>query len=109
MTGEVPPRLKPEDDADGFYTSVLFAEQQPFALAYLVYGQGDPAKTVLAAAKGGRDCDSIATNAAGLVGALSGIEAFPSRWINQVVTANLPKIDLQKSAENLAITYSTRS
>ena len=39
VDGEMPPLVTPLPDADGFYSGILFAEQQPLALAYFVYGR----------------------------------------------------------------------
>ena len=83
-------------------SSIAFAEQQPWALAYLVYGKGDPEKTLLTAVKGGRDADSIATNTAAWLGALYGLSVWPEKWINAVQRANLVDFDLMKLGEELA-------
>jgi hypothetical protein len=95
VDGPMPPPVIPEDDADGFYSGILFAEQQPLALAYFVYGKGDPYRTVLTAVKGGRDADSIATNTASWLGALYGASIWPASWLEQVQRANLPRLDLR--------------
>jgi ADP-ribosylglycohydrolase len=83
-------------------SSIAFAEQQPWALAYLVFGKGDPQKTLLTAAKGGRDADSIATNTASWLGALYGLSVWPEKWINTVQKSNLVDFDLIKLGEKLA-------
>ena len=80
---------------------VLFAEQQPLALAYFVYGQGDPHKTVLTAVKGGRDADSIACNSAAWLGALHGISVWPKKWRDTVQQANLKRMNLKQCARKL--------
>ena len=99
--GPMPPHIIPEGYADGFYTGILFAEQQPLALAYFVYGQADPKRTVLTAVKGGRDADSIATNSASWLGALAGETIWPKQWLDTVQKANINRVDLKQTAENL--------
>ena len=88
VDGAMPPAVTPLPDVDGFYSGILFAEQQPLALAYFVYGAGDPYRTVLTAVKGGRDADSIATNSASWLGAMSGASVWPrvgcSRFRKQI-------------------------
>lgn len=101
VDGEMPPHVEPADYADGFYTAVSFAEQQPFALAYFVFGDGDPKRTVLTAVKGGRDADSIATNSASWLGAMSGESVWPKHWLDQVQKANLKRVNLRQMAEDL--------
>ncbi len=99
--GPVPPAEEITCTED-FCSSVAFAEQQPWALAYLVYGDGDPEKTILTAAKGGRDADSIATNTASWLGALYGLSVWPEKWINAVQKANLADFDLLNACKELA-------
>ncbi|MFA5814242.1 MAG: ADP-ribosylglycohydrolase family protein [Bacteroidales bacterium] len=83
-------------------SSIAFAEQQPWALAYLVFGNGDPEKTLLTAVKGGRDADSIATNTASWLGALYGLSVWPEKWISAVLRSNLVDFDLMKLGDKLA-------
>jgi ADP-ribosylglycohydrolase len=101
VDGPIPPRVTPKDDAEGFYSGILFAEQQPLALAYFVYGRGDPYRTILTAVKGGRDSDSIATNTASWLGALYGESIWPKSWLEQVQQANLDRLNLREMAEAL--------
>ena len=102
VTGEMPPTLHPLPYAEGFYSGILFAEQQPLALAYFVFGQGDPYRTVLTTVKGGRDADSIATNSASWLGAMSGTSIWPQNWLEQVQHANIKRLDLMQMAKDLA-------
>lgn len=83
------------------YNGILFAEQQPLALAYFVYGQGDPHKTLLTAVKGGRDADSIACNTAAWLGALHGIGVWPKKWVDTVQQANLRRMNLERTGNDL--------
>jgi len=101
VDGPMPPHVEPIEYTDGPYAGILFAEQQPFALAYFVYGQGDPRKTLLPAVKGGRDADSIATNTASWLGAMSGESVWPADWIETTQKANITRMNLQQAAEDL--------
>ncbi|MHC4694916.1 MAG: sialate O-acetylesterase, partial [Planctomycetota bacterium] len=101
VDGPMPEHVEPVDYAEGFYTSISFAEQQPWALAYFVFGKGDPERTVLTAVKGGRDADSIATNTASWLGAMSGESIWPKKWRDTVCNANLVEMDLRQICEDL--------
>jgi ADP-ribosylglycohydrolase len=101
VDGPMPERLPPVNKMDGVYNGILFAEQQPLALAYFVYGQGDPHKTVLTAVKGGRDADSITCNSAAWLGALAGNDVWPKKWSETVQKANLHRMDLRRTAKDL--------
>jgi ADP-ribosylglycohydrolase len=56
-------------------------EELPVALASLLYGQGDFVRTIEACVRYGRDCDSIACIACGLLGALAGGAVFPGELV----------------------------
>jgi ADP-ribosylglycohydrolase len=99
--GPMPPHVEPQSYADGFYSGILFAEQQPLGLAYFVYGKGDPKRTVLSAVKGGRDADSIATNSASWLGAMAGEPVWPRNRLEGVQQANLARLDLVRTAHQL--------
>lgn len=102
VDGPMPEREVPIDKLEGRYSGgILFAEQQPVALAYFVYGEGDPRKTLLTAVKGGRDADSIACNTAAWLGALHGNSVWPKDWIDTVQQANIKRIDLDKTGQEL--------
>ncbi|TWU33190.1 ADP-ribosylglycohydrolase family protein [Novipirellula artificiosorum] len=102
VDGPMPERLEPEVRMEPKgYNGILFAEQQPLALAYFVYGQGDPYKTVLTGVKGGRDADSITCNSAAWLGALSGMEVWPKKWVDVVQNANLKRMNLLKTGNEL--------
>lgn len=101
IDGPMPRQVEPKDYADRFYSGILFAEQQPLALAYFVYGQGDPMKTVLTALKGGRDADSIATNSASWLGAMAGESVWPKKWLQTVQQANIARVNLEQTAHDL--------
>jgi len=63
-------------------------EEVPVALAVLAYGEGDFLKTLRAGVCYGRDCDSIASMACGLYGALNGDASFPENLIRELDSAN---------------------
>jgi ADP-ribosylglycohydrolase len=75
-------------------------EELPIALGMLLVGEGDYRRTVLGAVNYGRDCDSIATMAGALVGALHGEPAVPADWAKEVAEAS--RLDLHAPAAALA-------
>lgn len=74
-------------------------EELPVALGMLLVGAGDYRRTVLGAVNYGRDCDSIATMAGALAGALHGESAVPPDWAKQVAEAS--RLDLHAPATTL--------
>lgn len=58
-------------------------EEMPVALAIFAWAQGDFSKALEAGVRYGRDCDSIASMACGLCGALKGFENIPQDLIQQ--------------------------
>lgn len=56
-------------------------------LAVFAVSGGDPRAAILTAVNFGRDTDCLAAIAGGLAGALSGVSAIPSEWIEQVNAA----------------------
>ncbi|MCX4980298.1 ADP-ribosylglycohydrolase family protein [Streptomyces sp. NBC_00572] len=74
-------------------------EELPIALGMLLVGEGDFRRTVLGAVNYGRDCDSIATMAGAVAGALHGESAVPSNWAKQVAEAS--RLDLHAPARAL--------
>ncbi|MEU1863039.1 ADP-ribosylglycohydrolase family protein [Streptomyces gardneri] len=75
-------------------------EELPIALGMLLVGEGDFRRTVLGAVNYGRDCDSIATMAGAIAGALHGEAAVPSDWAKRVAEAS--RLDLHAPAAALA-------
>lgn len=53
-------------------------------LAVFALARGDPKEAILTAVNFGRDTDCLAAVAGGLAGALSGIQALPAEWVEQV-------------------------
>jgi ADP-ribosylglycohydrolase len=75
-------------------------EELPLALALLSIADGDYEQAVLGAANYGRDCDSIASMAGAILGALHGDTAIKPAWMARVDEAN--RVDLGALAANLA-------
>lgn len=75
-------------------------EELPVALGMLVVADGAYEGSVLGAVNYGRDCDSIATMAGAVSGALSGVSAVPAAWAKQVAEAS--RLDLHAPAAALA-------
>ncbi|MFE7777403.1 ADP-ribosylglycohydrolase family protein [Streptomyces sp. NPDC057445] len=79
-------------------------EELPVALGMLLVGDGDYRRTVLGAVNYGRDCDSIATMAGAISGALHGEEPVPPDWVKTVAEAS--RLDLHAPARTLTeVTY----
>ncbi|MEV8626736.1 ADP-ribosylglycohydrolase family protein [Streptomyces sp. NPDC051079] len=75
-------------------------EELPVALGMLLVGAGDYRRTVLGAVNYGRDCDSIATMAGAISGALGGEAVVPAEWAKRVAEAS--RLDLHAPATALA-------
>ncbi|MFD7258685.1 ADP-ribosylglycohydrolase family protein [Streptomyces sp. NPDC059874] len=75
-------------------------EELPIALGMLLIADGAYETSVLGAVNYGRDCDSIATMAGAVAGALGGEAAIPPAWAKQVAEAS--RLDLHAPAASLA-------
>ncbi|MET9700561.1 ADP-ribosylglycohydrolase family protein [Streptomyces sp. NPDC006529] len=75
-------------------------EELPVALGMLLVAEGAYEASVLGAVNYGRDCDSIATMAGALAGALGGAAAVPGAWAREVAAAS--RLDLHAPAAALA-------
>ncbi|MYT21420.1 ADP-ribosylglycohydrolase family protein [Streptomyces sp. SID7760] len=75
-------------------------EELPIALGMLVVCDGAYEGSVLGAVNYGRDCDSIATMAGAICGALAGVSAVPPAWAKEVAEAS--RLDLHAPATALA-------
>ncbi|CAM5404185.1 ADP-ribosylglycohydrolase family protein [Streptomyces avidinii] len=75
-------------------------EELPIALGMLLVAGGRYESAVLGAVNYGRDCDSIATMAGAIAGALGGEDAVPAAWTKQVAEAS--RLDLRAPATALA-------
>lgn len=70
---------------DYFYAD-LAPEAVSLAMASILYGEGDFAKTLLFAVNLGRDADTIAAMAGAVVGTMAGYSEIPSKWKGAVTT-----------------------
>ena len=68
--------------------------RQPWGLFGNVYYE-------LTAVKGGRDADSITCNTAAWLGALAGNEIWPKKWWDTVQQANIHRMNLEQTAQDL--------
>ncbi|MFK0199815.1 ADP-ribosylglycohydrolase family protein [Streptomyces lavendulae] len=75
-------------------------EELPVALGMLLVADGGYEDSVLGAVNYGRDCDSTATMAGAIAGALGGAGAVPEGWTKQVSEAS--RLDLHAPAAELA-------
>lgn len=75
-------------------------EELPVALGMLLVADGGYEASVLGAVNYGRDCDSIATMAGAIAGALGGEAAVPAAWAKQVAEAS--RLDLHAPAAAMA-------
>ncbi|MGW3326101.1 ADP-ribosylglycohydrolase family protein [Streptomyces virginiae] len=75
-------------------------EELPIALGMLLVAEGRYETAVLGAVNYGRDCDSIATMAGAIAGALGGEAVVPAAWAKQVAEAS--RLDLHAPAEAMA-------
>ena len=75
-------------------------EELPLALAFLVVADGDCEQAICGGANYGRDCDSIASMAGAIAGALHGDGALRPAWIARIDDAN--RTDLGALAVDLA-------
>jgi ADP-ribosylglycohydrolase len=75
-------------------------EELPVALGLLVATGGDYAEIVLGGVNYGRDADSIASMGGALAGALGGLEAVRSDWLDEVAAAS--RLDLEDSGRTMA-------
>lgn len=77
-TSDDAPLMSEQQGSDiGRPSRVMSIEELPVALGALLYGNGDFDKTLKAGVFYGRDCDSIASMACMLFGAIYGIAALP--------------------------------
>ncbi len=74
-------------------------EEVPLALAFLVVAGGDIEQAMCGGANYGRDCDSIASMAGAIAGALHGDRAIRPAWIARIDEAN--RADLGALAADL--------
>lgn len=75
-------------------------EELPIALGLLAATRGDYAETVLGGVNYGRDADSIASMGGALAGALGGVDALRSDWVEEVSTAS--RLDVEEHGRTMA-------
>ena len=81
--------------------TILFAEQQPLALAAFVFGRGEPDRAIPQCVMIGRDNDSTASNVGGWCGGLHGEAGLPKSWVETVCQVNRRDFDLRDLGEKL--------
>jgi hypothetical protein len=101
---------KPFDLYEPFYKEFLVTfppweavwtmEMIPAAIAICLIAGEDTKEAIIGATNLGRDADTIAGITGELAGALYGIDAFPTPWVEKVLKLN-PKPDMEKMAEDL--------
>ena len=99
--GPLPEIQPPLEYSDTGYSSVLWAEQIPLAVAALVFSKGDPVQSIPNCVMLGRDADSTATTVGSWIGALHGLDAFPKTWVEKIIAANKNDCDILGLGEAL--------
>lgn len=79
---------------------VATTETVPVCLGMLRFANGRPVEAIRMAANLGGDCDTTASIVGGMCGAIAGISAFPSQWIDTLEEVN--DLHLEKYATELA-------
>lgn len=87
---------------DYFYAD-LAPEAVSLAMASVLYGRGDFARTLLFAVNLGRDADTIAAMAGAVAGALAGYEAIPENWKKAVISVGGTCLQFAKGLNPYAI------
>ncbi len=79
---------------------VATTETVPVCLGMLRFANGRPVDAIRMAANLGGDCDTTASIVGGMCGAIAGIGAFPSQWIDTLEEVN--GLHLERYASQLA-------
>lgn len=82
------------------WDAVWTMEMVPCALAICAISGQDTKQAIIGATNIGRDADTIAGIAGELTGALYGIDALPTPWVDKVLKLN-PNPDMEQMARNL--------
>lgn len=83
---EIADRLLEKIAITEYFYADIAPEAVALAMAAVLYGDGDYAKTLLFAVNLGRDADTIAAMAGAVAGAISGYESIPDNWKQAVTT-----------------------
>ena len=81
---------------------VATTETVPVCLAILKFANGQPVDAIRMAVNLGGDCDTTASIVGGMCGAIAGVRAFPSQWIDKLEEVN--SLHLEGYADKLAET-----
>jgi len=88
-------------------TKYFFADLAPeavsLALASVLYGKGDFAKSLLFAVNLGRDADTIAAMAGAVAGSISGYKNIPDKWKVAVTSVGGSCLAFTKGMEPLGV------
>jgi hypothetical protein len=90
------------------WDAVWTMEMVPCALAICAIAGKDTKQAIIGATNIGRDADTIAGIAGELAGALYGIDALPTPWVDKVIDLN-PNPDMEKMARDLTHLISERN
>ncbi len=82
------------------WDAVWTMEMVPCALAICAIAGQDTKQAIIGATNIGRDADTVAGIAGELTGALYGIDALPTPWVDKVLKMN-PNPDMEQMARNL--------
>lgn len=86
-----------------YFYADLAPEAVSLAMASVLYGEGDFAKTLLFAVNLGRDADTIAAMAGAVAGALSGYYEIPDNWKKAVISVGGTCLQFAKGLNPYAI------
>ena len=79
---------------------VATTETVPVCLGMLKFANGHPVDAIRMAANLGGDCDTTASIVGGMCGAIAGVSAFPSEWVDKLEAVN--NLHLEEYADKLA-------
>ena len=74
----------PVEAFDRLWNGAFVLESLPAAWWCALAHLDDPERALVVAAGGGRDADTVASMAGALLGALHGVDGFPSRWVREL-------------------------